>query len=167
MRRSVTLVIMLCGALLLGACGEGQKVGSEKLLEFDPQDPGARLGARTPTPAETPATLAVDKQTPTPTVAPTATPAPKMFEIGLVPDSPYYEPGNRIVVRVGVTIRVTNQDGTPERAQGRSFTDKNGSFHSGMLKAGQTWTWTFDRPAFYEIIDEGLNFATATLEVSP
>jgi hypothetical protein len=56
---------------------------------------------------------------------------------------------------------------TPERSDGRSFTEKNGLFHSGLLKPGQVWTWVFRQPASFEIIDLELPFATATLEVTP
>lgn len=168
--RSITKPLLLLLVVLLAtlaACGEPQKVGSEGLLEFDEQQRGGpRLGERTAAPTGTPGSLTVG-QTAKPTAAPTATPAPEYFEVGLIPNSPYYEPGNRIVIRVGVTIRVTNEDGTTERSKGRSFTDKNGTFHSGLLKPGQTWTWTFRVPARYEIIDEGLTFATAVLEVVP
>lgn len=149
-------------------CGQGQKVGSEKILEFEDQNrKGPRLGEKTAAPDKTPSSLTVGGATKAP---PTATPAPKAtpsyFDVTLITNSPYYEPGNRIVIRRGVTLRVTNQDATPERSKGRSFTDKHGSFHSGLLKPGESWTWLFDGSGAYEVIDEGLNFATAILEVS-
>lgn len=171
----MTKAIKVLGALsvlllLFGACGEGQKVGSERLLEFEEQENARRLGERTPepTPEGTPLALGVgeeEKAAPTPTPAPTPEPAPEYFEVALVPESPYYEPGNAITVPVGTTIRVTNRDHTPERSDGRSFTAKDGSFHSGRLAPGQTWEWTFNQPASYEVIDEGLRFATASLRV--
>lgn len=173
----MTKAIKILGALsavllLLASCGESQKVGSEKLLEFEEQENARRLGERTPEPAPegTPLALGVgeeEKAEPTPTSEPAPTPEPVFFDVALVPNSPYYTPGNAMTVKVGTTLRVTNQDGTAERADGRSFTAKDGSFHSGLLKPGETWTWTFRQPASYEIIDEGLRFATASLRVVP
>lgn len=161
------LCIGLCVlGLLLGACGEGQKVGSEKLLEIDEQENLQRLGERTPEPEPegTPTSLTVGANTPRPTVAaPRRT--PPVFNIELVPNSPFYKPGNALRVVTGVTIKVTNTDNTAERRSGRSFTDKNGAFNSGILKPGQSWTWVFERPGRFEIIDQGLTFASATLEV--
>lgn len=165
--RVVLLAILTLVALILGGCGEGQKVGSEKLLEgIDDQGPGVRLGERTAAPKATREPLTVDKRTPALTPTPQPKGTPSYFDVALIADSPYYEPGNRIIVRAGVTLRVTNKDTTPERSTGRSFTDKRDAFHSGMLKPGQTWTWTFSSPGRYEIIDEGLTFATGILEVT-
>lgn len=160
------LVALTC--VLVASCGEGQKVGSEQLLEFKEQQGGGRLGERTAAPSGTPSSLTVGERTP----APTPKPAPKasFLDVALVKDSPYYdpiEPGGKLTIRVGVTLRITNKDMTPERSKGRSFTEKNGLFHSGLLKAGQQWTWVFRQPAKFEVIDLGLNFATATLEVVP
>jgi hypothetical protein len=168
--RTLVLVGLALMSLLAVACGEKQKVGSEKLLEFEEQQRGgARLGEKTPPPAkETPGSLTVgETKAPTKTATPAPKATPSYFDVSLVPNSPYYKPGNRIVIRKGVTIRVTNKDATAERSKGRSFTDKHGSFHSGLLKPGATWTWTFNAPATYEVVDEGLNFATAALEVTP
>lgn len=174
MRTSIRLLSAVCVlGLVFAACGESQKVGSEKLLEFEEQENTQRLGEATPapTPEGTPVPLGVGEEekaeaTPTPPPA-TPTPAPQYFEVALVGDSPYYEPGNSITIPAGTTIRVTNQDGTPERSDGRSFTAKNGAFHSGLLKPGETWTQLFSEPSTYEIVDEGLRFATGTLRVVP
>lgn len=173
----MTKAIRVLGAvsavlLLLASCGESQKVGSEKLLEFEEQQDARRLGERTPvpTPEGTPLALGVgeeEKAQPTPTAEATPTPEPRYFDVALVPNSPYYRPGNAVTVKVGTTLRVTNEDSTAERADGRSFTAKDGSFHSGLLKPGETWTRTFQQPASYEIIDEGLRFATGSLRVVP
>jgi hypothetical protein len=153
--------------LLLAACGQGQKVGSEKLLDIEEQQNTQRLGERTaePEPEGTPTSLALGEQkTPKPSVAP-PTRTPPVFNIELIPNSPYYKPGNALRVVVGVTIKVTNKDATSERSKGRTFTDKNGAFNSGFLKSGQSWTWVFDSPGRFEIIDQGLPFANAALEV--
>jgi hypothetical protein len=165
-------------AAVAAACGENQRVGSEALLDVDEEGNSQRLGAVTPTPVPaTPAPLTVgDKPTPTP--EPTAGPTPRalVFEIRLVAESPFYEwrgsqddpfqPGNVFSMPASVELRVVNGDTTAERSKGRSFTDKNGAFHSGMLKpGGEAWTWVFDASGVFEIVDEGLPFANATLEV--
>jgi hypothetical protein len=165
--RTITAAGLIALVLASVACGESQKVGSERLLEFEEQQNGGRLGEATAPPKATPGSLTIGAskapttQPPKPKETPTS-----YFEVTLVADSPYYKPGNKIVIRKGVTIRVTNKDMTAERSNGRSFTDKHGSFHSGLLKAGKSWTWRFDATGSYEIIDEGLNFATAVLEVT-
>jgi hypothetical protein len=114
--------------------------------------------------------LTVGERTPVPTAKPQPTPGTTFLDVALVKDSPYYDPikpGGKLTIAVGVTLRVTNKDMTPERSDGRSFTEKNGLFHSGLLKPGQVWTWVFRQPASFEIIDLELPFATATLEVTP
>jgi hypothetical protein len=163
---------MICIGLFFVACGEGQKVGSEKLLEFKEQEGANRLGERTPDPSQTPGSLTVAERTPAPTPRPTA--APSFFDISLIADSPYYKDttnnkiGAKFTVRVGTTIRVTNNDGTPERSKGRSFTEATrGIFHSGLLKPGQQWTWTFRQPATYNVTDQGVRFARAVVQVVP
>lgn len=173
MGKVVRIIGALCAVtLLFAACGEEQRVGSEKLLEFEEQEGAQRLGERTPepTPEGTPQSLAVDEEEEEeeagPTPEPTPEPTAQVFDVTLIPNSPYYEPGNSISIRVGVTLRVTNQDDTSERGGGRSFTDEDGAFHSGMLAPGESWTWVFDQPGTYNIVDEGLTFATATLRVA-
>jgi hypothetical protein len=159
------LVVTLVAVLLLAvACGGGQKVGNEKILDFEEQENAQALGREA---AQTPKPLTVGAKTPTPrpvvTDRPKATPV--IFDVELVTNSPFYKPGNCILIQQGVSVRVTNKDNTPERKSGRSFTDKAGSFHSGLLKPGQSWTWVFDAPGSFEVIDEGLTFATAVLHV--
>jgi hypothetical protein len=154
------LVLVLLGA----ACGSGQKVGNEKLLDFKEQKGAEALG-RAPDETEKPLTIGGPSSTPKPvqTERPKATPV--IFDVTLVTDSPFYKPGNCIYIAPGVSLRVTNKDFTAERRKGRTFTDKAGSFHSGLLKPGQSWTWVFDSPGDFEVIDEGLTFATAVLHV--
>jgi hypothetical protein len=166
------LCALLAAGTLFAACGEGQKVGNEGLLEFDEQQQGGpRLGEKTAAPVGTPGTLTVGATPVVPkTASPTAKPKPTYFDISLEPNSPYYKPGNCMKLFVGVTIRVTNKDSTPEREAkgGRSFTDKNGAFHSGKMKAGAPpWTWRFGQVASYEVVDQGLRFATAYIHVLP
>ncbi len=170
--RKVIPLLMCGGLLLVAACGEGQKVGSEKLLEFKEQQGAGRLGERTAEPSSTPGSLTVGERTAPPTPAPTAPPV--YFEISLIADSPFYKDtthnkvGAKFTIPVGTTIRVTNNDGTPERSGGRSFTEETrGIFNSGFLKVGQQWTWTFKQPATYQVRDLKVNFARAVVQVVP
>ncbi len=170
MKRWCSLVgIAILMTLLGAACGSGQKVGNEGLLNFQEQKNAQRLGEATPapTPGASVGALGIGSQ-PTPAPRPKATP-PKVryFDVQLVSKSPFFKPGNALTIRVGVTIRVTNTDTTPDRRGGRSFTDQAGTFNSGLLKPGQSWLHTFTQPAQYEIVDQGLTFATARLQVSP
>jgi hypothetical protein len=168
-RRNLFTILLVCVALLGAACGSKQKVGDEKLLNFQEQQNAKRLGEATAAPKSPSGALTVGgtQPTPRPTQAPTAAPKKQYFDVSLIANSPFYKPGNSITIRVGVTLRVTNADTTKERAKGRSFTDKAGTFNSGVLTPGKSWTWVFNQAASYEIVDEGLTFATARLEVVP
>jgi len=163
--RVVALVCVGMLALAAGACGQDQQYGSEEIEGFREQQNAQRLGGRTPepTPEGTAAPLTLEEETPEPKPTPQATPV--YFDIALIPDSPYYEPGNQVAIRVGVTLRVTNKDGTAERAKGRSYTAKSDAFSSGLMKPGDSWVWEFQQPGRFEIVDDGLPFATAVLEV--
>ena len=168
MRRTTFAVVALLVTLAASACGSGQKTGNEGLLNFQEQKDAQRLGQATAAPTQAPSgALSVGSQ-PTAPPKPQATPDKKQYyDVTLVANSPFYKPGNAITIRKGVWIRVTNKDTTPERSGGRSFTDKNGTFNSGVLKPGQVWIWQFTQAASYEVVDQGLTFATARLEVSP
>lgn len=153
--------------LVGAACGSAQKVGSEKLLKFQEQQNAQALGraaSATPAPVN-----ALGQNTPPPAAVKTQPPRPKTtptyFDVSLVTNSPFYSPGNCWVMPVGITLRVTNKDMASERKGGRSFTDKQGSFNSGILKPGGQWTWVFNAPATYDIVDEKVNFASGVLHV--
>jgi len=165
-RRIGTLILIVLAVVVAAGCGQDQKYGSESIADIKEQEDAQRLGQRTAEPAPKGTPQALDAaSTPTPKPSPTPQATPTYFDVSLVPDSPYYQPGNQVAIKVGVTLRVTNRDGTPERSGGRSYTAKNGSFDSGLLKPGKSWTFRFDSPGRFEIVDEGLPFATATLEV--
>ncbi|MGH7858202.1 MAG: cupredoxin domain-containing protein [Candidatus Binatia bacterium] len=165
-RKTLIIALLALVALLGAACGQDQKYGSEAIEDIKEQQDAQRLGQRTPdpTPDKGQEVLNVGG-TPTPMPQPTPTAAPEYFDVALVPDSPFYEPGNQVAIRAGVTLRVTNKDGTSERSEGRSYTAKSGAFDSGVLKPGETWTQLFTTPGRFEIVDQGLPFATAVLEV--
>jgi hypothetical protein len=164
----------LVGALVvlvlsMMACGEGQKVGSEKILDFEEQENAERLGQRqSPSPEPSPAAGegekgALGQRTPSPAAAPPPA-EEKFFDVTLIAASPYYEPGNQLAMPTGLTLRVTNKDTTPERAT-RSFTAEDGSFDSGQLRPGQVWTMKFTKGGFWRIVDKAAPFIFAELEV--
>lgn len=174
MRPFSKLLPMFLLLVLVGtACGESQKVGSEKLLDFKEGEGGQRLGFETPPPDATPVANAIDVQRETPAPRVTPTPAPtaqiQYFDVELIADSPYYkaggQPSNLIAMRASAVLRVTNKDATAER-KCRSFTAANGAFNSGCMPFGEKpFTFKFPGAGRFAIKDEGLTFASATLEV--
>jgi len=160
-------VILIVLSMLLAGCGEGGKVGGEDILDIDEQKDAKRLGSLedSPEPAETAGDKAALGQAKPSSAPPPPPPAEKKyFDVFLVPDSPYYEPGNELVMSVGHVLRVTNRDGTAERPT-RTFTAEDGSFDSGPLAAGKTWEMEFGRGGYFRILDKSAPFIFATLEV--
>lgn len=158
------LVVAAAMLLLLVACGSGKEVGSEEILDFEEQE-AERLGTN-PTPeasakpGEAPPAPAPATQKP---AAPPAA-AQTFFDVGLIASHPYFEPGDQIAIGRGTTLRVTNKDNTPERPD-RSFTAEDGAFDSGRLKPGQVWTFKFDTPGTWRIVDRAAPFISARFEV--
>lgn len=164
MRR--VLVLSIVFAMALAACGKDQKVGSEKLLQFKEQQRQGRLGESTPTPAAPAGVLGIGAATPKPmTPAPTPQTAPeRFFDVTLVADSPYYQPGNELVMSSQLTLRVTNKDNTAERPTRRFYSE--GVFDSGPLRFGQSWTFKFPGAASGKIqVNDAYPFIFATLTV--
>lgn len=149
--------------LIAAACGEPQKTGSEKLLEFEEQENKKRLGEKESPSPDAPTELVLGKESPSPSPSPPP-PVEHFFDVSLTADSPYFQPGNALLIQAGVTLRVTNKDATSERPT-RSFTAKDGSFDSGPLAFGKVWTQKFDNAGFWDIIDSNAPFILATLEV--
>ena len=164
--------IVLCLVLLLfaGGCGGDDRVGSEDTLDFDTTEQTGRLGDETPAPAPDATTAPqADEATPAPTAAAAAVTTPKAapvqyFDVSLIEDSPYFSPGNSLTMPIGVTLRVTNDDTTPERPT-RSFTAEDGSFDSGPLKPGEVWTHTFTATGTWRVVDSVASYIIATIEV--
>lgn len=157
----VALLVVLLSASV--ACGKPQRVGSEGLTAFEEQDPGGRLGERSPSPDSTQSGDKVGLGGPSPSPSPSPTQAESFFEVTLIAESPYFHPGNALTVPVGVTLRVTNKDTTEERPT-RSFSAKDGSFDSGSLRPGQVWTYKMTVAGFWDIVDDRAPFIFATLE---
>lgn len=165
-RRSARIAaLMVLIALLATACGGEKEFGSKDLLKFD--DKKGQAGIQdTPTASPTQTPRSTPRSTSTqspPKKSPTQGPE-VFFDVTLTSDSPYFAPGNQLIMSAGVTLRVTNRDTTPERPT-RSFTAEDGSFDSGPLKPGQVWTRKFTQKGSWRIVDSRAGFIFATLEV--
>ena len=165
MRKLLSLVSVLLVISLFAACGKENQVGSQKLKDIQESgNKGPRLGEKIPEPSNQPTQGALGA--PTPKESPTSkAPEEKYFDVTLVDYSPYYEPGAALTMPVGYVLRVTNKDSTEGRPQ-RSFEAADGSFSSGPLKPGQTWTQKFDSAGFWKVKDMAAGFILAELEVS-
>ena len=168
------LALLVSVVLLVSACGRGQRVGSEKLLDFEAQEDAKRLGEQENSPSPPPdeaSKVALGAATPPPSPPPSPPPPPpeQFYNIELIGPSPYYraegEEASYFIVPVGFTLRVVNRDGTPERAH-RSFSAEDGSFDSGALAPGAVWTFKLTRQGKFPIRDRCCPFIFGTLEVT-
>ncbi len=157
-------------ALLLSACGQPNKVGSEKLLEgLGGEVAECRLGEKCPTPSPPPEEGttgdkgAITNPQPTQEAQPSPPPQEQFFEVTLVEYSPYYEPGNALTMHRSLTLRVTNKDTCACRPW-RTFTAEDGSFTSPRLAPGQSWTIRLGAGS-WTIVDQSAGFIRASLEV--
>ncbi len=165
LQRRLILVILVLAVGSMLACGKSQSVGSERLLEFEEQEGAKRLGQReepSPEPAEQEKAALAAKPASSPEPSPQT--EVKYFDVSLVADSPYYDPGNELTMTVNLTLRVTNLDRTTERPQ-RSFTARDGSFSSGPLRVGQVWTFKFPTTGAWELQDDFAPFIFGTIQV--
>ncbi len=165
-RHLLLLLGVLCLiTLVAAACGGDKQIGSKDLLDFDEQE-ARRLGETSPSPS--PEAQQNNQPSPPPKEQPPPpAPAPakeEFFDVALIASSPYFEPGNQLVMPRGLTLRVTNKDNTAERPT-RTFTAEDGTFDSGQLKLGQTWNHKFTSGGTFRVIDKNAPFIYATLEV--
>lgn len=173
--------VLAVAALLLAACGEDNKVGEEVDLGIKSEVEQERLGARTTTTAA-PATTAVTQpqkasvgattappatQAPTtapPTTAPPTTAAPERvaIEISINGDSSgttQFEPSQTRVF-VGSLVKWTNRDSVA-----RSVEADDGSFKSGLLEPGQSFTYRAEKVGRFNYTDGTRPYAVGALEV--
>ena len=164
-----TAVFLFCVlVLVLAACGKDNVVGDEKLLDIEAQAEKCRLGQECPTPTPAgggDAKGAIGAAATTTTVASPPPPAEKeeFFDVTLVQDPPYFQPGNSLLMQSELTLRVTNKDTCTCRPK-RTFEAKDGSFSSGFLVPNQSWTIRLG-PGFWDIVDQSAGFIVGTLEV--
>lgn len=158
-------------ALLTSACGKPNKVGSEKLLDIEQEVAECRLGERCPTPSPAAAEGTAEGNkgaitNPQPKQEPPPPPPPQeeFFDVTLVENSPYFEPGNALTMHRTLTLRVTNKDTCACRPW-RTFTAEDGSFSSPKLAPGESWTIRLGAGA-WTIVDQSAGFIRASLEVT-
>ena len=80
-----------------------------------------------------------------------APPANTINIVGL--ESPFFTP-NVLNLKAGTTVTFVNTDGNTHTVTSvkSGTTDADGIFDSGMIKAGKTFSFTFDKPGTYEYI---------------
>lgn len=164
------LILLSVIALLLSVCGKPNKVGSEKLLEgLGGEVAECRLGETCPTPSPPPEEGTGDKgaiTNPQPTQEPPPPPPPQeeFFDVTLVENSPYFEPGNVLTMHRSLTLKVTNTDTCACRPW-RTFTAEDGSFSSPKLAPGESWTIRLGAGS-WTIVDQSAGFIRASLQVT-
>jgi plastocyanin len=162
--------------VLLAACGDENKVGEDVDLGIKSQVEQERLGARTTTttPPETTAPPQQQKASvgaaPTTTAAPVTTQAPATtqapervaIEITINGDNSgttQFEPSQARVF-AGSLVKWTNKDSVA-----RSVEADDGSFDSGPLQPGQSFTYRADKVGRFNYTDGTRPYAVGALEV--
>lgn len=184
MKRLVILVCCLAIAMGLASCGEENKVGSDKILDFKEQT-NDRLGVTTTTvvaPTETtvaaaPGKAAVGATTttaappttaaaPVTTAAPTTTAAPppkeQAFEVAINGDnsgSSQFDPSASRVFK-GTLVRFVNKDSVA-----RSVEEDRGLFKSGSIPPGGAFEYRADTVGKFNFTDGTRPYAVGSLEV--
>jgi plastocyanin len=166
------LMTVLCGVLLLAACGGDNKVGDDSLLNFKDQAQ-QRLGATTTTAAVATtvapgakgqlglgaATTAPPQKAVVTTQPPQQAPA---FEIDINGDgtaSTQFDPAAARVFR-GSTVRWVNKDTQP-----RSVEADTGAFKSGPIPPGGSWTYQAGTVGTFNYHDGTRPYAVGSFEV--
>lgn len=181
MNRLFPLLCCLLVALGVTACGEENKVGSDKILDFK-EKTNERLGVTTTTATTAPSTettAAAGKAAvgaappsttttapPSTTAAPTTTAAPKVqaFEISINGDNSgasQFDPSSARVFQ-GTLIRFVNKDSVA-----RSVEEDRGVFKSGSIPPGGTFDYVANTPGKFNISDGTRPYAVGVIEVVP
>lgn len=170
-------------SLTFAACGEENKVGDEVDLGIKSQVEQERLGARTTTTAaaaEVVTTTAPPQQkasvgattappttqatAPPPTAPPTTQAEKVAIEITVNGDNSgttQFEPSQSRVF-VGSLVKWTNRDSVA-----RSVEAADGTFASGPLEPGQSFTYRADKVGRFNYTDGTRPYAVGALEVIP
>jgi len=156
---------LLAVTTFAAACGGGEDVGDESLLEGTEEGgEGGRLGETTTTTADATATTAATETTPAPTTAPptTAAPAAPSVTISIASDTTAGGQFQPRVARVpsGAIVRFVNND-TVER----SVVADGGAFDSGPIAPGASWDWTAGGAGTYNYSDGTRPYAVGSIEV--
>lgn len=168
MKRFVFVLVLVALAAGLAGCGKDNKVGDDKLLNFEDQA-NARLGSTTTTapPAETTTSTTtggnkagVGQTTTTVKQATTTTQVPA-FEIVIKGDdsATQFNPAEASIF-VNTVVRWTNQD-----TVARSVRASDRSFISPSIPPGGTFTWRFTKTGRVNYADGTRPYAVGALEV--
>lgn len=178
--RLVAALAVLSAFLLLAACGDDSKVGSDKLKDFESKGGSGALGGTTSTVKPTGTTVAAPQATAPPTtpkpaavttttaraVATTTAPTPTTAAAGIVVkiqgdnQGNAFEPSNTRAYQ-NTTIRFQNVDSAPHQVKARK-----GEFESPSIPPGGTWDFRLTLPpGTYEYTDAARPYAVGYLEV--
>lgn len=171
MIRKLPLLLLAMSALVLVGCGEDNKVGSDKLRDFESQGGEGALGgttttakpavADTTTPPQTTAKPTATTAKATATTAPATTVAPSItVKIQGDGQGNAFEPSNTRAFRNSI-IRFQNVDSAAHEVKAR-----NGEFASPSIPPGGVWDYKITiAPGNYEYTDLSRPYAVGYLEV--
>lgn len=169
-------ILLLTVALLLAplaGCSTDQKVGNAELLDFKERE-ASRLGAikrtESPTPSARPAPKAQRSSAAVVATRRPVAPAPAGGASKPVPVAPVptitieitgdaFQPYTRRVFK-GTKVKFVNRDSLP-----RTATADDGSWDSGPIEPGQSWTYLAATVATFGYHDETRPFIVGQLEV--
>lgn len=164
------LLIAIVLSALAAACGGDKKVGDDSLLEGTKGGGAERLGETTtiaaapgaPAAPAAPVTTAAATKTTSPAPAPATTAAARVAEVTINSDK---TAGGQFQPRVaqvfaGGTVRFVNKDSAV-----RSVVADDGSFDSGPIQPGASWSWVAGGPGIYKYADGTRPYAVGDIEV--
>jgi plastocyanin len=169
-KRFAFLLVVVALAAGLAGCGKDNKVGDDKLLNFEDQA-NARLGSTTTTapPAETTSTTTggnkagVGQTTTTTAKQATTTTQAAAFEIVIKGDeSPTQFNPAEASIYVNTLVRWTNGD-----TVARSVRAADRTFVSPSIPPGGTFTWRATKTGRINYSDGTRPYAVGALEVAP
>jgi plastocyanin len=187
MRRPAQILMFVMLIALAAACAESNEVGSQELLEFDPEASGApRLGERVdePTPSPTPEAVVA---TPAPPPQETQPPPPPPQETQ-APPSPQ-DTGPQVALEISITgdqsgtsqfdpsaarifagtcARWINRDSVARSVEADEADEADkGAFASGAIEPGGEWVWCPEATGRFNYHDGTRPYAVAFIEVVP
>jgi plastocyanin len=162
MRRALVLLLVLTAAF--AACSSNNKVGSNKVLDFQEKKSNLNASA-TPAPTKAAVATPVPRAVATPVKqAPvrTAPPQVQYYDIAIngAQASSAFDPADANVKR-GTVVRWVNRD-----SQARSVVADGGAFKSPSIPPGGSWSYTASKAGTFSYHDGTRPYAVARLVVS-
>lgn len=156
--------LLIVWVFLVSACGKPPAVGEGIEIDESGKIEICRLGEKCPTPSpQKTENLGVGASpSPSPVASPTKSQEPAVTVI--IPEGANYEPF-AIEMEAGALLKVVNKDCRPEVPKGRSFTDQEGNFDSGLLKCNEEWLWVANVIGQFTVIDKSGFPANASLTI--